>query len=55
MNFTRNAEGVWVPSIPLPLVGLRKRCHCGSTFWRMAFYRRHYALDHIVDPKPGRR
>lgn len=50
---TQNARGEWVPSIPLPLYGLRKRCECGRKFWTMDGYRGHYALRHILDPAPG--
>lgn len=47
---TRNARGLWVPSIPLPFYGLRKRCECGRKFWTERGYRGHYALDHILYP-----
>lgn len=40
-------DGRWVPSIPLPLFGLRKRCQCGRPFWTMDGYRGHYVLRHI--------
>ena len=45
---TENNRGEWVPAIPLPLLGLRKRCRCGETFWTMDGYRGHYALVHIL-------
>lgn len=45
---TQNAAGEWVPSIPLPLFGLRKRCGCGRKFWTLAGYNGHYALAHIL-------
>jgi hypothetical protein len=47
---TQNARGKWVPSIPLPLYGLRKRCCCGRRFWTEDGYRGHYALSHILFP-----
>lgn len=47
---TRNARGEWVPAIPLPLYGLRKKCRCGAKFWTEQRYREHYALHHIIDP-----
>lgn len=40
----QNRRGEWVPAIPLPLYGLRKRCQCGRKFWTTAGYRGHYAL-----------
>ena len=46
----QNARGEWVPSIPLPMYGIRKRCECGRKFWTAAGYRGHYALDHILYP-----
>lgn len=46
----RNARGQWVPSIPLPFYGLRKRCECGRKFWTEDGYRGHYALGHILYP-----
>jgi hypothetical protein len=49
---TQNARGEWVPAIPLPLYGLRKHCRCGRKFWRLASYRAHYALTHILDGEP---
>jgi hypothetical protein len=45
---TQNERGEWVPAIPLPLYGLRKRCQCGRHFWTAAGYRGHYALRHIL-------
>jgi hypothetical protein len=45
-----NGQDQWVPSIPLPHTGLRKRCvPCGRRFWTRADYRGHYALVHILD------
>lgn len=44
----QNKRGEWVPSIPLPFYGLKKRCGCGATFWRESNYNAHYALEHIV-------
>lgn len=49
----RNARGQWVPSIPLPFYGLRKRCECGRKFWTEEGYRGHYALAHILYPEDG--
>ena len=48
MNQAQNSKGEWVPSIPLPLFGLRKRCECGQSFWTLPGYRGHYALVHIL-------
>lgn len=45
---TQNDLGEWVPAIPLPLYGLRKRCECGRKFWTTGGYRGHYALTHIL-------
>lgn len=45
---TQNRNGQWVPAIPLPLYGLRKRCTCGRKFWTDAGYQGHYALRHIL-------
>ena len=45
----QNARGEWVPDIPLPFFGLRKRCSCGRRFWTMGGYRGHYAVHHILD------
>jgi len=45
---TKNKNGHWVPSIPLPYYGLRKGCICGKKFWTEKGYERHYALEHIV-------
>ena len=46
---TQNKSGQWVPSVPLPLFGFRKRCHCGRKFWTMPGYRGHYTLAHILE------
>jgi hypothetical protein len=49
---TQNARGEWVPAIPLPYLGLRRRCGaCDRRFWTMDGYRGHYALEHILDPE----
>jgi hypothetical protein len=50
----QNADGKWVPAIPLPLYGLRKHCRCGRKYWTLAGYRGHYALAHILrlEPQP---
>jgi hypothetical protein len=45
---TQNLAGEWVPSIPLPLYGLRKQCECGRRFWTADGYRGHYALVHVL-------
>lgn len=52
---TRNADGEWVPSIPLPLYMWphRNRCRCGRWFWTEAGYRGHYALAHIIKTPGG--
>lgn len=44
----QNRRGEWVPSIPLPFFGFRKRCRCGARFWTLIGYRAHYALEHIL-------
>jgi hypothetical protein len=44
---TQNKRGEWVPAIPLPLFGIRKRCQCGKRFWTLGGYRAHYAYVHI--------
>lgn len=44
----QNARGEWVPAIPLPFYGLRKRCTCGERFWTTCGYRGHYALAHVL-------
>ena len=46
---TLNVHNEWVPAIPVPLFGLRKRCACGRKFWTLAGYRGHYALIHILE------
>lgn len=39
---------IWVPSIPLPLMGVfRKQCVCGHKFFRTQSYRDHYVLTHF--------
>ena len=44
-----NDRGEWVPSIPLPMYLLRKRCgFCGRKFWTLTGYQGHYALAHIL-------
>lgn len=43
-----NGRGEWVPAIPLPFFGIRKRCSCGAAFWKHDNYLAHYALKHIV-------
>jgi hypothetical protein len=45
---TPSRDGQWVPAIPLPLYGLRKRCQCGRKFWTADGYRGHYALSHVL-------
>lgn len=45
---TQNKRGEWVPAIPLPLYGLRKRCECGRKFWTAEGYQGHYAVVHIL-------
>lgn len=45
----KTARGGWVPAIPLPYAGLRKRCSCGRRFWTTEGYREHYALAHILE------
>jgi hypothetical protein len=44
----QNSRGEWVPAIPLPFFGMRKRCECGRKFWTLDGYRGHYALVHIL-------
>lgn len=45
-----NSRGQYVPAIPLPFFGFRKKCHCGAKFWTLNRYREHYALHHILFP-----
>jgi hypothetical protein len=49
---TQIDEELWMPAIPLPFYGLRKRCVCGHKFWTMEGYRAHYALAHILEDGP---
>jgi hypothetical protein len=44
----QNERGEWVPALPEPFYGLRKRCDCGAKFWTKKAYQAHYALEHIV-------
>lgn len=44
----QNRRGEWVPAIPLPFYGFRKKCSCGAKFWTMDGYRGHYAFVHIL-------
>ena len=53
-TMTQNDEGQWVPSIPVPFYGLRKRCECGRKFWTEEGYRGHYALAHILRLASGK-
>lgn len=50
-TWTRNADGNWVPAIPEPLYGMRKKCHCGRKFWTLEGYKGHYADEHILNPR----
>jgi hypothetical protein len=50
-TMTQNKLGQWVPAIPMPFLGTRKKCHCGEKFWTLDGYRGHYALKHILDPE----
>jgi hypothetical protein len=43
-----NKRGEWVPSIPLPLYGLKKKCSCGASFWKEENYNAHYAYKHAL-------
>ena len=45
---TTNKDGEYVPSIPLPYFGRRKKCQCGKKFWTEEGYEGHYALRHIL-------
>lgn len=48
---TKNSRSEWVPAIPLPFYGIRKKCgECGARFWTENRYREHYALHHILAP-----
>lgn len=44
----RNSRGEWMPAIPLPFYGVRKKCQCGAKFWTTKDYEKHYAYEHIV-------
>ena len=47
--FSSNRDGQYVPSIPEPWEGIRKKCwECGERFWTREAYRGHYALKHIL-------
>lgn len=50
---TKNRDSEWMPSIPLPLYGLRKHCRCGRKFWTAEGYEGHYALAHILGMHPN--
>jgi hypothetical protein len=45
---TQNHRGEWVPAIPGPFLGFRKKCDCGAKFWTLRGYEGHYARDHIL-------
>jgi hypothetical protein len=45
---TQNKKGQWVPAIPLPFYGLKKRCSCGKSYWTIDGYRGHFAYRHIL-------
>lgn len=47
-NQVKNNRGEYVPAIPLPYYGLKKKCECGETFWTEIRYEEHYALKHIL-------
>ncbi len=47
-NMTENKRCEYVPSIPLPYYGIKKKCECGEKFWTEKGYRAHYALEHIL-------
>jgi len=44
---TQSSRGNWINAIPLPFVGMKKRCLCGKKFWTMEGYKGHYAYRHI--------
>jgi len=48
----QNKKGEWVPSIPMPYMGLRNECSCGKKFWKMYNYEAHFALVHILRGEP---
>jgi len=48
----QNKLGEWVPAIPMPFLGFRRKCECGAKFWTLDGYRGHYALKHVLDPEP---
>jgi hypothetical protein len=50
----KNLRGRWVPAVPLPYYGIRKRCTCGRAYWTLAGYRGHYAYAHILGMEPER-
>ena len=45
-DYREEPTGVWLPAIPLPLFGIRKRCDCGRRFRTLEGYQGHYALKH---------
>lgn len=41
-----NEDSTWSVAIPLPFYGLKKKCHCGKSFWKEKNYRKHYRAIH---------
>lgn len=52
-NGSRLTE-VWLPAIPMPMLGLRQGCSCGRRFWTRRGYEAHYALEHILESRETR-
>jgi hypothetical protein len=53
-SWQENSDGTYTQAIPLPFYGLKKRCQCGTSFWKEENYRKHYAQEH-TDGKSYRR
>lgn len=46
-NWQQNEDGVtWSEAVPLPFYGLKKKCHCGKSFWDERNYQVHYRRMH---------
>jgi hypothetical protein len=52
---TQNKRGEWVPAVPGPYLGVRKKCWaCGEKFWTLDGYQGHYAYAHILGMEDSR-
>jgi hypothetical protein len=41
-----NEDKTWSQDIPLPFYGLKNKCGCGRSFWKVANYEKHYKKSH---------